>query len=288
MGEGAKYFVAGDTEGTISVYTKNGTLRAKMDATTMPGSGIEGLYPQMGTVVFRAGTEWGYVDLDKFEIKHIDCPGFEGKIATLSQDAAQPSRVFMADEAGKVWVFSVRNRKDCRLEHSFGQGTSDGLIDIASVRGFSIGLEKNGSAGSPWSIMAFNNSHIGKKKLETASPVVWRQLRAPVRSWAVHKRSAQQGDLIALLSEDGRDIEIMELLMSVYTPPKEDSFGDFKLPVIGVAVILVLGYQYMKQKNKFGGGSSKSVPAKRDWDKDLAELKMKRALAKGKSEGKAD
>merc|ERR1712048_680060 len=131
--------------------------------------------------------------------------------------------------------------------------------------------------------MAFNNSHIGKKSWEvinSPSPIVWRQIHGPIRSWAVHKKSQLQGDLIALVSQDGREIEIFELLMTVYTPPKikDDSFTNFQLPIIGVAVVLVLGYQFMKQKNKFEGSSVKSsLPPKRDWDQNLAELKRKRA-----------
>jgi len=58
--------------------------------------------------------------------------------------------------------------------------------------------------------------------------------------------------LLAFLSEDGKEIEIAELLMTVYQAPAQDNFSNFKLPVIAVAVVLVLGYQYMK--NKGGGG----------------------------------
>merc|ERR1712048_291718 len=105
------------------------------------------------------------------------------------------------------------------------------------------------------------------------SAVVWRRGRDAVRDWAVHKRY-QQGDLLAFLSEDGHEIEIVELLMQVYQAPSTDSFGNFKLPVIAVAVVLVLGYQYVKQKGKFGGGGKKH-----DWDSsDFAALRNKRKL----------
>merc|ERR1712228_532662 len=102
-----------------------------------------------------------------------------------------------------------------------------------------------------------NMSHVGKKKHElgsTPSPVVWRRSQGQTRSWALYKRH-QQGDLVAFLSEDGHEIEIAEILMQVYTPPStENPFGDFKMPVIAVAAVLVLGYQYMKNKGGKGGG----------------------------------
>merc|ERR1712086_395009 len=61
---------------------------------------------------------------------------------------------------------------------------------------------------------------------------------------------------MALLSGDGLEIEILEVLMQVYqtSSSSADAFGNMKLPMIAVAILLVLGYQYMKQKGKMGGG----------------------------------
>merc|ERR1712186_61342 len=116
---------------------------------------------------------------------------------------------------------------------------------------------------------------------QVPSSIVWRRNRAWTKSWAVHKRY-QQGDLVACLSEDGHEIEIMELLMQVInTAPATDSFGNFKLPVIAVAIVLVLGYQYVKQKGKLGGGlGSSGLGKKYDFgSSDFAALKNKRKLA---------
>lgn len=42
---------------------------------------------------------------------------------------------------------------------------------------------------------------------------VWRRTRPAMRAWSLLKR-AKEGDLLAFLAEDGREIEIMELLMT--------------------------------------------------------------------------
>merc|ERR1712139_409879 len=114
---------------------------------------------------------------------------------------------------------------------------------------------------------------------DPSSPVSWHSERPPVKDWAIHKRF-DQGDLLAFLSEDGREVEVMEILnMQVYQPPVAASFGNFQTPVIAVAVVLVLGYQYVKNKGKFGGGGSgggNKRPGKMDWDNaDLAGLREK-------------
>jgi len=285
--QGAKYFVAGDAEGSISVFTKNGTLKTKLDAATTPGSGVEGLYPQGNALLFRAGAEWGFVDPDKMEVRHVDCSGFEGKVTAVTVDQQQPSRVLISDEAGTIWVFSVKGKnKECKLDWRFGKGTSQGIVDLASIKGFAVGLESPGggagAAAGAWSVVAINMSHVGRRS-EAMSPVVWRRRRTAVRSWSVFKRTQQQGDLFALLSNDGKEIEISEVMMSVYIPPVESDFGNFKTPIMVIAVVLVLGYQYLKQKNKKGGGGGGdgAAPGKRrDWDKELAELTKKKRIEK--------
>merc|ERR550532_2218055 len=126
--------------------------------------------------------------------------------------------------------------------------------------------------------MSLAGKRFERSSAQQPSPVVWRRPRGPVKAWAVQKR-VQQGDLIACLSEDGHEIEIMELLMQVYTAPAGDTFGNFKLPVIAVAIVLVLGYQYVKQKGKLGGGGP-GKGKKFDWpDNDFASaLKNRRKL----------
>mmetsp|Transcript_34445 Transcript_34445/g.75182 ORF Transcript_34445/g.75182 Transcript_34445/m.75182 type:complete len:586 (+) Transcript_34445:127-1884(+) len=281
--QGSKYFVAGDAEGKMSIFTKNGTFKAKIDATSTPGASIEGLHSHLSNLLFRAGTEWGLVDLEKLEVRHIQCPKFEGNVTAAIMDSQQSSRVMVADDVGTIWVFKIQNKQDCKVEHRFARGITRAPLDLASIRGYTLGLETGGQGSS---VLALNLSHIGKRKADLAqapSPVVWRRSRGPVRDWAVHKRY-QQGDLLAFLSEDGTEIEIAELLMSVYQAPAGDSFGNFKLPVIAVAIVLVLGYHYVKQKGKFTGGGAGAK--KYDWDssdfsaalknKKLAGLKGKR------------
>lgn len=150
---------------------------------------------------------------------------------------------------------SVKEKRHCKVEHTFPKGATHAPLDLASIKGYTIALER-GVDGDSSSILALNMSHVGKRKdaLSAApSPVVWRR-QQEVRDWSVHKRF-QAGDVVALLSEDGLKIEVLELLMQVYTAPSStDSFGNFKMPMIGVAVLLVLGYQYMRQKGKGGGG----------------------------------
>merc|ERR1740123_2096994 len=103
--------------------------------------------------------------------------------------------------------------------------------------GFGIGLEKGAGSGDPVATVALNMSQVSRGKGTNRIPdvvppkradVVWRRERPPVRAWTVLRR-VKEGDLLAFLSEDGHEIEIVELLMQVYTaPPSIDSFGNFQ------------------------------------------------------------
>jgi len=271
--QGTKYFLAGDAEGSISVFTRNGTFRGRIDVALKPGSAVDYLFAQLSNLLFRVGTDWGFINPEKMEATHMDCPRFEGHVAAAVVDSQQSNRILVADEEGTVWVFNAKSRKDCKVEHRFRRGTTKGRVELASVRGFVVALERGDPAlGDSTQMVALNMSHIGKKRDQMSSEVVWRRGRQPARDWAVHKRY-QQGDLLAFLSEDGNEIEIMELLMQVYQAPASNDFGNFKLPVIAVAIVLVLGYQYIKQKGKFGGGK------KIDWDSaDFSALRNKKKL----------
>jgi len=273
---GSKYLLAGDAAGKISVFTRNGTVRARIDTSAMPGVGVDSLFSSPGSVLFRSGAEWGYVDLEKLDVKHVECPAFEGQVTGAILDSQISSRVLAVDEAGTVWAFNVKNKKECKVDLRFAKGTTKGTVELASVRGFAIGLEHAQSPGQFVSLVALNMSQVGKGKnagsksndalpAPPANAVVWRRQRPPVRAWASHRR-AKEGDLLAFLSEDGREIEIMELIMHVYTAPAQDSFGNFKMPVIAVAIVLVLGYQYMKQKGKGSGGGGGGLGGKGKFD----------------------
>lgn len=289
---GNKYVLAGDSEGMVNVFGKNGTLRTRLDS-TVPGASVEGLTATPGTAVFRAGREFGFVTLDKLEARILECPNFEGKVQSVTFDAQQSSRLYASDEAGTVWVFSTKNKRECTVDLRFPDGVTSGPLDLAAVKGYGIGLENFGVPGKTVALVALNMSSLSKKS-KTAPEVmlptpeqalVWRKPRVPARAWSLHRRG-KEGDLLAFLSEDGREIEIMELLMTVYVAPVSTDLGNFKMPVIAVAIVLVLGYQYMKNKNKGGGGginlnAGKSSFANSDFaaalrNKKFAGLKNKR------------
>merc|ERR1719174_718611 len=122
--QGNKYYIAGDADGKISVFTKNGTFRTKIDATNEPGVPVDSIDSYMSSLLFRAGGDWGFVELERMQVRHVDCPRFEGKVAAAVIDSQQSSRVLVADEEGAISVLNVKNKKECKLEMKFNKGAT--------------------------------------------------------------------------------------------------------------------------------------------------------------------
>eukprot|EP00927_Polykrikos_kofoidii_P013445 TRINITY_DN15861_c0_g1_i1.p1 TRINITY_DN15861_c0_g1~~TRINITY_DN15861_c0_g1_i1.p1 ORF type:complete len:580 (-),score=122.63 TRINITY_DN15861_c0_g1_i1:212-1951(-) len=249
--QGFKYFVMGDEQGKISIFTKNGTLQAALAAADS-NTRVDAIYSERGTVIFRAGLDWGFVDFDRLQLKRAECYGFAGRMVAAAVDSQHNWRVVIADEVGQVWSLNTK-RDDCRVEHRFREGTTKGVVELATIRGFVLGLERVDSDSNKkqaqWSIVALNMSSVGKSSHELSkahSPVAWRLPRDPVRSWAVHQRS-QTGDLLAFLSADGRSIEVMELFMVVFTPPEPSNFWTVKFPIFVSVVVFFIGWFWWKR-----------------------------------------
>jgi len=276
---GRRFFVVGDEKGKITVFTRDGTLRAKLDATAAPG-GIQSFHTQTNYLIYTAGLDWGFVDLDRLQVAREYCPMVEGRIAAAITDSHLHWRAIVVDEDGTPWVLNVKNKSDCRVDFMFPRGVMRHVVGLASTRGFVLGLENHGVGTLPMSVIALNVSHIvdwqqGRRRPggpvqphtyagapslhRPTSHVVWRKPLAASRDWAVHKRSTE-GDLLAFLSKDGRSIEIMELLMTKYTLPPDET-QNMKFPSIIGAMLLVLGYQYWKQKSKTGDEGLTSLGA---------------------------
>jgi hypothetical protein len=252
--KGTKYFVVGDDAGRITMFTKNGTLHAVLKPRNVRGytgstrTGIGSLQAHLGNVLYQSdGTSWGFIDVDRAELWALTCRRLEGRIHAATLDSQSSSRVHLADGDGTVWVASWDERRKCKVEHRFARGLARFPLELAAVRGFLYVLDQ--SSPNYTSMMALNLSHVGKSKdelLEVPSPVAWHRRIPRVQSWTVRSRY-QQGDLLGTLSENGRRIEVVELIMQVYTPPAPDNLSNFKLPVLAVAAVLMLCYQFSKK-----------------------------------------
>jgi len=247
--QGTRYLAVGDDKGHVTVFTKNGELHAELDI--YAGVSITSLSGHVGSLVWVSGGEWGFIDLDEPKVRYMSCAKFSGRITTAIVDGQHTQRVIAADEHGTLWVFGIKSKTSCRIEHRFPERSTRAPVELSTISGFVLALDRSQEATrGQASVVALNMTVIGKPRSDPnrGPSVTWRHWIAPPKSWSVLKRS-QQGDLMATLSNDGMEIEVFEMLMQVYSPPMGDVLGNLKLPVFAVAIIFVIGFQYVRTQN---------------------------------------
>jgi len=247
--QGARYLAVGDDKGRVTTFTKTGELHAELEV--YAGVPIKSLSGHIGTMVWVSGGQWGFIELDEPKVRYMSCAKFSGHITTAIAEGQHSQRVFAADEYGTIWVFGMKSKSNCRIEHRFPEHSTGVPVELAAINGFLLALDQSQEATrGRASVVALNMSVVGKARSDPkrGSAVAWRRWIAPPRSWSVLKRS-QQGDLMAILSKDGMEIEVLEVLMQVYAPPMGDVLGNLKLPVFAVAIIFVIGFQYVRNQN---------------------------------------
>merc|ERR1712194_664258 len=147
----------------------------------------------------------------------------------------------------------VSSLRMCQVIHEFPKGMLEAPVELASIRGYMLAFSRGGANGSA-SLVALNTSVIGKEASDlmlAPSPVVWKKTLPPTRALAVyrHRQDAPPSDLLAFLSEDGKKIHLMELLMDTsFTVPSQPLWLNawVTLPILITAVVGVVGWHYLK------------------------------------------
>merc|ERR1712151_335324 len=99
-------------------------------------------------------------------------------------------------------------------------------------------------------ILAFNLTHMGRTRIELepyVSPIVWRMERPRIKSWSL-LRFGVDNPILAILYEDGKDLEVMHMLMKAYIVPSEPTtsiFFTYVIPAITALLIVAVTIQYM-------------------------------------------
>eukprot|EP00434_Breviolum_minutum_P033376 symbB.v1.2.029532.t1/scaffold3233.1/size60571/8 len=180
--QGVKYFLVGDSVGWISVFTRNGTLHERLRVSNQTVSSINA---HLGNVVYVAGHQWGLIDLEKGTARAFHCYKYHGAgVLDAVSDTALQTRVIAADLDGSIWVFSVRDKRDCKVEHRFPLGATRAPLSLASVRGFVLVMEPLRSFTGKAEVTVLNMTHVGKSWDDPArdvSPISWKRSSRPLR-----------------------------------------------------------------------------------------------------------
>merc|ERR1712076_148476 len=116
------YFVTGDSQGGISVFFRNGTLKGRVKVTDDPG-GVRGLLRSQGQMIlFWSSHSFGYFSVTQIDVQYPPCTGWNSPLFDVALDPSySSSRVVLALEDGDVIIFSTTHgkSKSCDLTMKF-------------------------------------------------------------------------------------------------------------------------------------------------------------------------
>eukprot|EP00434_Breviolum_minutum_P033377 symbB.v1.2.029532.t2/scaffold3233.1/size60571/8 len=146
---------------------------------------VSSINAHLGNVVYVAGHQWGLIDLEKGTARAFHCYKYHGAgVLDAVSDTALQTRVIAADLDGSIWVFSVRDKRDCKVEHRFPLGATRAPLSLASVRGFVLVMEPLRSFTGKAEVTVLNMTHVGKSWDDPArdvSPISWKRSSRPLR-----------------------------------------------------------------------------------------------------------
>jgi len=116
------FFLTGDSLGAISIFHRNGTVKARARVTDDPG-GVKGLLRSQGqNVMYYSSHEFGFFSVPQVKVQHMPCVGWNSPLVDIVTDpVGQHGRVVLALADGDVLVFSTTfgKAKVCDLIFKF-------------------------------------------------------------------------------------------------------------------------------------------------------------------------
>jgi len=279
---GPTYVLAADDEGGITAFYRNGTRKGRAIATTDEG-GVLALLPTPSAVIFHSSQRFGFVSGKALDVKPVLCEEAQN-ISSIAVDASFPHRLMVASTTGVIQALNVKNKSECVAEQTFPP-IGSGPVRLEAFRGYTLAFQRGVEHPK---MFAFNTTSSKGGALLPVSVVFESQAAGKADVSAIRRSSTEGGDTLGLLHLDGT-LEVQKVLWKTFTQPVDDSFDFYRWPILGLAIVLVIGYQYWK----FNSGSSSDSKASADEDLDnvdwkkLAEETRARAAARKQQKSQA-
>ncbi|PFH32943.1 hypothetical protein BESB_081420 [Besnoitia besnoiti] len=249
--KGEKLFLLGDSEGWITVLSRTGTLRRRVKVTDEEG-GVRHVTHQSGVVVFCTARSFAV-----FSVAVMDATGAVGgvdaraPISAIALDPTRQTRLAVALEDGQVLLYDL---KKAALLHKL---SSSSRVPLSLVFLKHVILAFGAAQGEDSFLMGFD------PKAAEASRSVVRDGGASGAAFLSAERfsldnfqvgsvasSSRIGDmhLVAALSLSGDEIRLFEPVSRHGLPPEEESWTNFRLPILVIALVAILVFRTFRTR----------------------------------------
>ncbi|CAD8188836.1 unnamed protein product [Paramecium octaurelia] len=257
MVKGTKYILFSSSNGSVYVYNRNGTLIGERNFNT-PILQVVKSYPNM---LYLTSTGFGYINPINLEIVQPICDNLPFQIVHLTLDIQQTNIVYALSDLGEVYVFEIKQNEQCKMKLKLVNNQQPQFLfsnpKLFSLRHYLIVYDQEsresllynttdilteGDYDQPFNIDFF--------KQIKGQQVVLQSIKGSGASHYLLTREVQN---------DHELISYYEITM----PQKKDTdiFSNFRFPIIIIAIVIVLLYQFWfrgkKQDKKEKGSKNK-------------------------------
>lgn len=262
---GQKFIVLGGQEGGLYLHSLNGTYLGYTQAADDGDSVMELAYT--ASLVYRSSTSFGMFSPDE-QVIHRPC-GIVTNLTSAVQLVGAQRLLVHVD--GELQSISTKQKTTCEREWTLPFEP----LRLYPLKGMVIGL----TSGAEKRLIALDMNRGAPEE------ILWERKLGDVLSFDTFRRFGG-GGMFAALSGSKTTIEVWDLLNEPPRAPGSfggfggggdggDSLSNMKMPIFMVAILLVVGYQYMKVSNKKTPGRSGRGGAGLADLKRLAELKKR-------------
>mmetsp|Transcript_30104 Transcript_30104/g.70189 ORF Transcript_30104/g.70189 Transcript_30104/m.70189 type:complete len:610 (+) Transcript_30104:133-1962(+) len=303
------YFVVGDSDGGLSVFYKNGTMKGRTVVTEDAG-GVRGLLRgQSNTLTFWSSNLFGTFSAFQIDMQQAPCSGWNSPLHDLVLETSSSSnRVILALEDGDVLVYSTLKGKSkvCELALKFPH-VSSVPFQLYLLKSYVLGLAMPMEGSDRLRELFFFNlagmeAGYGAAPSRAVALQTSFKPQQPKRFEIFSKAAGTGGErskslmFLQMIGQPG--LEIYDLNLKLAAPPKsaapgaaggaspeaESGFASLfnwvpKIGVFGVALIGVLIWNVRKVS-----GSKRQPSASFDFDNEAFAEKILESRRKRKEE----
>jgi hypothetical protein len=261
---GQKFIVLGGQDGGLYLHSLNGTYLGYTQAADDGDHILDLTYT--ASLIYRSNTSFGMFSPDD-QVVHRPC-GFAKNLHSAVQLVSAQRMLVHVD--GELQSISTKQKTSCEREWMMPFEP----VRLHPLKGMVLGL----TSGAEKRLLALDMTKGAPQE------ILWERKLGDVISFDVFRRFGG-GGMFATLSGDKMTIDVWDLLNEPARAPGSfggfgggggdgaDSLANMKTPIFMVAILLVVGYQYMKNKGRKPAGKKGGGLA--DF-KRLAELKKRK------------
>merc|ERR1719321_2493570 len=279
-----QHVYAGDKEGFMAAYNKNGTMTKRVQVT---GSAIVAVVQMSGVLYWLSAHEFGVVGMSTLDGTHVACRGWASDAVDLVLDQANKDKAFIVLSDGDILMFNTLVKKT-------SQRTCELVGKLPRIFHSAPQLIVNGNQA--WALQPGEG-------LAYALELGYYQVLGTRKTNATVLLGPTKNEARNSFTVVGPDVEVMKVTKGKPKPGQRnrnreagdgDSFGESMLDFLehvpntvlfGIAVILAVMWNVRKVNKKRESEASSQSLEDDEWKQKFQQRLMERRAKAGKGGG---